>query len=196
MDAQGDDRKRWLRLPWNANKRLEQLSLCYEWQRRIDLSKAKREHVLALKHKPVRREEPLPDADVHSEGFRQTREARRSALVEDYVELIADLIEDGNEARQVDIAARLGVAQPTVAKMLTRLCTDGLVSRKPYRGVFLTEAGRKVAEESRIRHQTVEAFLRSLGVSAETARIDAEGIEHHVSAETLEAFRKAMTAPR
>ena len=196
MDAQGDDRKRWLRLPWNANKRLEQLSLCYEWQRRIDLSKAKREHVLALKHKPVRREEPLPDADVHSEGFRQTREARRSALVEDYVELIADLIEDGNEARQVDIAARLGVAQPTVAKMLTRLCADGLVSRKPYRGVFLTEAGRKVAEESRIRHQTVEAFLRSLGVSAETARIDAEGIEHHVSAETLEAFRKAMIAAR
>jgi len=192
----GGDRKRRLRLPRNANKRLEQLSLCYEWQRRIDLSKAKREHVLALKHKPVRREEPLPDADVHSEGFRHTREARRSALVEDYVELIADLIEDGNEARQVDIAARLGVAQPTVAKMLTRLCADGLVSRKPYRGVFLTDAGRKVAEESRIRHQTVEAFLRSLGVSAETARIDAEGIEHHVSAETLEAFRKAMIAPR
>ena len=151
---------------------------------------------MALKNRPVPREKPLPDADVHSEGFRHTREARRSAVVEDYVELIADLIEDGNEARQVDIAARLGVAQPTVAKMLTRLCADGLVSRKPYRGVFLTDAGRKVAVESRIRHQTVEAFLRSLGVSAETARIDAEGIEHHVSAETLEAFRKAMTAAR
>ncbi|TJW41693.1 MAG: manganese-binding transcriptional regulator MntR [Mesorhizobium sp.] len=157
---------------------------------------AQEERVLALRNRPVRREKPLPDAEIHSKGFRQTREARRSALVEDYVELIADLIEDGNEARQVDIAARLGVAQPTVAKMLTRLCADGLVSRKPYRGVFLTEAGRKVAEESRIRHQTVEAFLRSLGVSAETARIDAEGIEHHVSAETLEAFRKAMTTAR
>jgi len=140
----------------------------------------------------VPREEPLPDAEIHSEGFRHTREARRGALVEDYVELIADLIEDGNEARQVDIAARLGVSQPTVAKMLARLSADGLVSRKPYRGVFLTEAGRKVALESRNRHQTVEAFLRCLGVSAETARIDAEGIEHHVSAETLEAFRKAI----
>lgn len=138
------------------------------------------------------RESPLPDAEAHSEGFRQTREARRSALVEDYVELIADLIEDGNEARQVDIAARLGVAQPTVAKMLARLAADGLVSRRRYRGVFLTEAGRAVAEESRARHQTVEAFLRSLGVSPETARIDAEGIEHHVSAETLEIFRKAV----
>jgi DtxR family manganese transport transcriptional regulator len=140
----------------------------------------------------IPREEPLPDAEIHSEGFRQTRAARRGALIEDYLELIADLIEDGNEARQVDIAARLGVSQPTVAKMLGRLATEGLVSRKPYRGVFLTESGRRMAHESRGRHQTVEAFLRSLGVSAETARIDAEGIEHHVSAETLEAFRRAM----
>ncbi len=140
----------------------------------------------------VRREEPLPDARAHSEGFRQTREAQRGALVEDYLELIADLIEDGNEARQVDIAARLGVAQPTVAKMLARLAADGLVTRKPYRGVFLTDAGRRVAADSRARHQTVEAFLRSLGVSPETARIDAEGIEHHVSSETLAAFRRAM----
>jgi DtxR family manganese transport transcriptional regulator len=144
----------------------------------------------------IPREAPLPDAGVQSEGFRETRKARRGALVEDYVELIADLIDDGNEARQVDIAARLGVAQPTVAKMLARLAVDGLVSRKPYRGVFLTEAGRKVADESRARHRVVEDFLRSLGVSEEVARIDAEGIEHHVSAETLEAFRKAMTRGR
>ncbi|MEX6508175.1 manganese-binding transcriptional regulator MntR [Jiella sp. M17.18] len=139
-----------------------------------------------------KRDEPLPAAEIHSEGFRQTRQARRDALVEDYVELIADLIEDGNEARQVDIAARLGVSQPTVAKMLARLTAEGLVSRRPYRGVFLTEAGRKVAYECRERHQTVESFLRWLGVSPETARIDAEGLEHHVSTETLDAFRKVM----
>ncbi|SEL43071.1 iron (metal) dependent repressor, DtxR family [Xaviernesmea oryzae] len=138
----------------------------------------------------IPRSDPLPDADTHSEGFRQSREAQRGALVEDYVELIADLIEDGNEARQVDIAARLGVSQPTVAKMLARLSSEGLVSRKPYRGVFLTAAGQKMAGESRLRHQTVEAFLRVLGVSPETARIDAEGIEHHVSEETLSAFRR------
>jgi DtxR family manganese transport transcriptional regulator len=138
--------------------------------------------------------EALPEPEVHSEGFRQMRAALRGALAEDYLELIADLIEDGNEARQVDIAARMGVAQPTVAKMLSRLAAEGLVTRKPYRGVFLTAAGRAVAEESRARHQTVEAFLRSLGVSAETARIDAEGIEHHVSSETLAAFRRALAA--
>ena len=142
-----------------------------------------------MARRTVPRADPLPEAGIHSEGFRQTREARRGALVEDYVELIADLIDDGNEARQVDIAARLGVAQPTVAKMLARLATEGLVSRKPYRGVFLTEAGQKMAAESRERHQTVEAFLRFIGVSPETARVDAEGIEHHVSEETLAAFR-------
>ena len=139
--------------------------------------------------KAVRRDEPLPDAGTHSIGFRQMRAARRGALVEDYIELVADLIEDGGEARQVDIAARLGVAQPTVAKMLQRLAGEGLVSRRPYRGVFLTEAGQRVAAESRRRHQTVEAFLCALGISKETARIDAEGIEHHVSTETLDAFR-------
>ncbi|AWN36988.1 manganese-binding transcriptional regulator MntR [Methylobacterium radiodurans] len=134
--------------------------------------------------------DPLVDPEVHVASFRQAREARRSELAEDYVELIADLIGDGGEARQVDIAARLGVAQPTVAKMLKRLSEDGLVQQRPYRGVFLTEAGRILADQARERHQVVERFLCALGVSPETARRDAEGIEHHVSGETLAAFRR------
>ncbi|WP_342164637.1 manganese-binding transcriptional regulator MntR [Methylobacterium sp. SD21] len=136
-----------------------------------------------------RNETALVDPERHVESFRQAREARRLELVEDYVELIDDLIGDGGEARQVDIAARLGVAQPTVAKMLKRLCDEGLVQQRPYRGVFLTEAGKRLAGEARERHRIVERFLCALGVSPETARRDAEGIEHHVSAETLEAFR-------
>lgn len=136
----------------------------------------------------------LVDTEAHVESFRQTREARRLELVEDYVELIADLIDDAGEARQIDIAQRLGVAQPTVAKMLKRLAGEGFISQRPYRGVFLTEAGRRLAEASRSRHQVVEAFLRDIGISPETARIDAEGIEHHVSEETLEAFRKFSAA--
>ncbi|GBQ26643.1 manganese-binding transcriptional regulator MntR [Gluconacetobacter azotocaptans] len=141
--------------------------------------------------KPV---EIMPDPDVQSEGFRQAREARRTALVEDYVELIADLLAEGREARQVDIACRLGVSQPTVAKMLARLAADGLVTRRPYRGIFLTESGQKMAEDSRTRHRVVEAFLRALGISADTARIDAEGMEHYVGVETLAAFRRAIDA--
>lgn len=134
----------------------------------------------------------LVETEAHVQSFRQARQARRVELVEDYVELIADLIEDAGEARQVDIAARLGVAQPTVAKMLKRLIGDGLILQRPYRGVFLTEAGKQLAAKSRARHEIVESFLCALGVSADTARLDAEGIEHHVSAETLEAFQRFL----
>lgn len=139
---------------------------------------------------------PLIAAEDHVESFRQAREARRTELTEDYVELIADLLDDSGEARQVDIAARLGVAQPTVAKMLKRLAESGFIVQKPYRGVFLTQTGRELAEESRARHQIVEGFLRALGVSPDTARLDAEGIEHRVSAETLRAFERFTRAKR
>ncbi|MFI5015408.1 MAG: manganese-binding transcriptional regulator MntR [Hyphomicrobiales bacterium] len=135
----------------------------------------------------------LVDTETQVESFRQAREARRLELVEDYIELIADLIGDGGEARQVDIAARLGVAQPTVAKMLKRLVEEGFISQRPYRGVFLTKMGQDLANRSRARHQLVETFLRALGVSQDTARRDAEGIEHHASSETLDAFAAFIT---
>ncbi|WP_210208354.1 manganese-binding transcriptional regulator MntR [Rhodoplanes roseus] len=136
-------------------------------------------------------------AEARAEGFRQARHARRIELSEDYVELIADLIRAGGEARQVDIAARLGVAQPTVAKMLKRLAEEGLVQQRPYRGVFLTGAGEDLAERARARHRVVEAFLCALGVSPETAQRDSEGIEHHVSDETLAAMaRFTARAPK
>lgn len=147
---------------------------------------------MAKKQAESFRENALPSVEAHGESFRHVRAARRSELAEDYLELIADLIEDGQEARQVDIAARLGVSQPTVAKMLTRLASGGFVTRKPYRGVFLTERGLALAHEVRHRHRLVEQFLVSLGVTPETARLDAEGMEHCVSDETLDAFRRAV----
>lgn len=136
----------------------------------------------------------IVDAKAQSEGFRANRAARRNVLVEDYVELIADLLAEGMEARQVDIAARLGVSQPTVAKMLARLANEGLVTQKPYRGVFLTEAGASLAMDVRRRHRIVESFLAALGISTENVRIDAEGIEHYASEETLAAFERALDA--
>ncbi|POP45974.1 transcriptional regulator MntR [Superficieibacter electus] len=132
----------------------------------------------------------LVNVEDHVEGFRQVREAHRRELIDDYVELISDLIREVGEARQVDMAARLGVSQPTVAKMLKRLAGVGLIEQIPWRGVFLTPEGEKLAEESRQRHHIVENFLLVLGVSPDTARRDAEGIEHHVSEETLERFRQ------
>ncbi|EMA3499368.1 manganese-binding transcriptional regulator MntR [Salmonella enterica] len=130
----------------------------------------------------------LVNVEEHVEGFRQVREAHRRELIDDYVELISDLIIEVGEARQVDMAARLGVSQPTVAKMLKRLASLGFIQMIPWRSVFLTPEGEKLAQESRERHQIVENFLLVLGVSPEIARRDAEGMEHHVSQETLDAF--------
>ncbi|WP_421636414.1 manganese-binding transcriptional regulator MntR [Enterobacter ludwigii] len=138
----------------------------------------------------IRKTTQLVNIEEHVEGFRQVREAHRRELIDDYVELISDLIREVGEARQVDMAARLGVSQPTVAKMLKRLASVGLIEMIPWRGVFLTPEGEKLAQESRERHQLVENFLLVLGVSPEIARRDAEGMEHHVSEETLVKFRE------
>ncbi|EIC85333.1 manganese-binding transcriptional regulator MntR [Serratia sp. M24T3] len=140
-----------------------------------------------MKNKKV---SPLLDVEDHAQGFLQVREAHRRELMEDYVELISDLIQEFGEARQVDLAARLGVSQPTVAKTLKRLASAGLVRQLPYRGTFLTPEGEKLAAENRERHNIVEEFFVALGISPETARLDSEGVEHHVSDETLEAFKR------
>nr|CDI64128.1 MntR protein [Xylophilus ampelinus] len=136
----------------------------------------------------------MVDATVHVESFRQAREARRQERVDDYVELIADLIQEDGEARQVEIAARLGVTQPTVAKMLNRLFRGpAYVVRRPYRGVFLPpKAGTGRGQPGPAR--VVEDFLLALGVDADCARRDAEGIEHHVSKATLDAFARFLKA--
>ncbi|MEH4747985.1 manganese-binding transcriptional regulator MntR [Enterobacter asburiae] len=141
-------------------------------------------------HPTMRKTTQLVNVEEHVEGFRQVREAHRRELIDDYVELISDLIREVGEARQVDMAARLGVSQPTVAKMLKRLASVGLIEMIPWRGVFLTPEGEKLAQESRERHLLVENFLLVLGVSPEIARRDAEGMEHHVSEETLVKFRE------
>lgn len=134
-------------------------------------------------------------ADARAEAFQGVREARRNELAEDYVELIADLIHEHGEARPVDIAARLGVRAPTVTKALARLAREGLITRAKYRSVFLTDEGRTLAKECRNRHEIVLRFLIRLGLDAETAELDAEGIEHHVSERTLALFKSYADRP-
>lgn len=122
------------------------------------------------------------------QGFIQARKARRRELIDDYIELISDLIQEYGEARQVDLALRLGVKQPTVAKMLKKLIAFSLIKHRRYRGVLLTEQGKQLANKNHVRHNIVKKFLMNLGISEKTAQRDAEGIEHYVSSETLLIF--------
>jgi DtxR family transcriptional regulator, manganese transport regulator len=125
-----------------------------------------------------------------AETFRRSRRDRAAETAQDYVEAIADLADAIGEARVVDLARRLGVTHVTVNRTLARLRQAGYVNTKPYRAIFLTIAGRKLADESKRRHETVVAYLRAIGVSKKVAELDAEGIEHHVSPETLAAFER------
>ena len=131
----------------------------------------------------------LADPDTQARWFARVREAHQSETIEDYVELIADLIAVQKEARASDLAARLGVANPTVSKMLSRLQEEGYIDSQPYRSIFLTEKGEQLARKCKERHQIVLEFLIRLGVDTETAEFDAEGIEHHISEKTLRIMK-------
>ncbi|RZO30831.1 MAG: manganese-binding transcriptional regulator MntR [SAR116 cluster bacterium] len=131
-----------------------------------------------------------PDVANSAAKFDRIRRAHQSEVAEDYVEMISDLIAETGEARTVDLAARFGVTSPTVNAIVQRLQREDLVETRPYRSIFLTEAGRALAEASRARHQIVRDFLVTIGVPVAIAEEDAEGVEHHVSKETLAVFAR------
>ena len=134
----------------------------------------------------------LPTELIQARRFGKARSAQSTALVEDYVELIADLLTSSGEARPTDIARRLGVSHATAIKTISRLKRAGLATSRPYRGVFLTEKGHALAEHSHARHRLVVDLLRAIGVPAEAAEADAEGMEHHASEVTLRAFAQFL----
>ncbi len=134
----------------------------------------------------------MPTEPTQALRFGKTRTAQSTALLEDYAELIADLLATGGEARPTDIARRLGVSHATAIKTIARLKREGLATARPYRGVFLTEAGEELAARVRARHRLVVDVLRAVGVPSEAAEQDAEGIEHHVSDVTLQAFAQFL----
>jgi DtxR family manganese transport transcriptional regulator len=144
---------------------------------------------------PDTRTEPpmdMPEEPTQALRFGRARTARSSAVQEDYVELIADLMAAHGEARATDIAKRMGVTHPTALKCITRLKREGLVTSRPYRGIFLTEAGQELAQRVRARHRLIVEVLLALGVPGEAAEADAEGMEHYASEATLAAFSRFL----
>lgn len=114
--------------------------------------------------------------------------ARRSPSqsAEDYLERIDALIHEKGYARVVDIASSLKVKQASVTSMVQKLAEQGYLEYEKYRGLILTDKGRAVASRIKNRHQTLARFFSLFGLDEQTQQKDIEGIEHHLSAETLE----------
>ncbi len=114
--------------------------------------------------------------------------------MEDYLEVIYELIQQKSYATSIAIAEYLNVSPPSVTKMLKKLDECGYLDYEKYRGIRLTEAGTIIAKNICERHDLLVEFLTMIGVDEDTANNDAEGIEHHLHPETLkklEGFVKA-----
>ena len=112
--------------------------------------------------------------------------------VEDYVEVVYELILEKGYARVVDISGHLHVSAPTATKMIQKLGEDGLVVYERYRGIALTPAGEELAKRLRERHSVIMDFLRLLDVDEATAHRATEGIEHHLDAGTLDRLAQLV----
>lgn len=112
----------------------------------------------------------------------------RSSAAEDYLERIQDLIDTKGYARVVDIAGSLGISQASVTNMVKRLDAEGFLHHEKYRGLVLTSEGERVARAISHRHKILTDFLSLMGVSSEEVERDVEGMEHHLSAASLEVI--------
>lgn len=122
-------------------------------------------------------------------AHQRTRSDHASETAEDYVEAIADIIDDAGVCRVRDLAAHFGVSHVTVVRTVSRLVADDLAATEPYQPIELTAKGRRLAKACRDRHEVVYRFLLAIGVPPKVAAVDAEGLEHHVSKATLDRFR-------
>lgn len=126
--------------------------------------------------------------------FKITRSHHSREAAEDYTELIADLIEQKNEARTCEVAERLGISHVTAIRTLRRLQRDGFVKVAPHKPIELTPKGKRTASYCKHRHRLLVEFLLKLGVPQKVAEIDVEGIEHHISEVTLECIERFVGA--
>lgn len=139
--------------------------------------------------KPTPTSRPARSAKRPPNEHVRTRKDHATELAEDYVEAIDDLISSAGECRITDLARQFGVSHVTAHRTVKRLVRDELAETERYGPVKLTRKGRRLARECRRRHEIVYRFLRAHGISEDTARLDAEGLEHHVSPETLQVMQ-------
>lgn len=116
-----------------------------------------------------------------------------STRMEDYLEVIAELVELKGYATTLDISRYMNVSAPSVTKMLQRLDENGYLEYEKYHGINLTSKGSQVADTIRQKHGILLEFFEILGIGHDTANQDAEGVEHHLNPRTIKQLRKFIT---
>ena len=114
----------------------------------------------------------------------------RTDRMEDYLEVIYELVQQKGYATTVDISSYLNVSSPSVTKMMQKLDETGYLKYEKYRGIRLTNEGIRIARNIRNRHGLLAEFFKIIGVDEETANNDAEGIEHHLHPETMKKLEE------
>ena len=109
----------------------------------------------------------------------------QTARMEDYLEVVYELVQYKGYATTIDISEYLNVSSPSVTYMMQRLNDSGHLNYEKYRGIRLTDKGTLVARGIRERHGLLAEFLKIIGVDEDTANKDAEGIEHYLQPKTL-----------
>jgi len=123
----------------------------------------------------------------------QLEKTNFSTRMEDYLEIISELVELKGYATTLDISRYMHVSAPSVTKMLQKLDENGFLEYEKYHGINLTKKGTQLAETIRQKHGILLEFFEILGVGYETANQDAEGVEHYLNPKTIKQLRKFIT---
>jgi len=114
----------------------------------------------------------------------------RKKTIEDYVELVYIIQNKKEKVHTSDIASAFNINPASVTEIFQKLSDEGYINYEKYTGVTLTGKGRKIAMNTKKKHDTLKSFLILLGVDEEIADEDACKIEHHVNPETMRKLRK------
>ena len=123
----------------------------------------------------------------------KTKKTSSTTSEEDYLEVIAELVELKGYATTLDISRFMNVSPPSVTKMLQKLDEKKYLEYEKYHGINLTYIGRQVADTIRRKHSTLLEFFEILNVGKGIANQDTEGLEHHLNNKTIRQLRKFIT---
>ena len=123
----------------------------------------------------------------------KTKKTSSTISEEDYLEVIAELVELKGYATTLDISRFMNVSPPSVTKMLQKLDEKKYLEYEKYHGINLTHIGRQVADAIRRKHSTLLEFFEILNVGKGIANQDTEGLEHHLNDKTIRQLRKFIT---